>query len=227
MNPQTPYNPLDKLNLARSVTEALLATPPQPLPPTRFVGAGIYALYYVGDFAPYSPIALRNTNNQFEAPIYVGKAIPEGSRKGGFGFDSSRGTFLFKRLRQHAKSISLATNLELGDFYCRYLVVDDIWIPLGEALLIHRFQPIWNRIIEGFGNNDPGGKRYTGEKPIWDVLHPGRPWAERMSPNSRSEEDILDLLSTFLATHPPDLSISQAVSQQLAVSLFQDEDETD
>ncbi len=39
-------------------------------------GAGIYAIYYVGDFPSYAPVAERNHDGRFEAPIYVGKAIP-------------------------------------------------------------------------------------------------------------------------------------------------------
>jgi hypothetical protein len=52
---------------------------------------------------------------------------------------------LFRRLNEHAQSIAQAENLELSDFSCRYLVVDDIWIPLGESLLIEKFAPIWTR----------------------------------------------------------------------------------
>ena len=40
----TPYNPLDKRNLAESVASAMLHTPVQKLPPEPFIGAGVYAL---------------------------------------------------------------------------------------------------------------------------------------------------------------------------------------
>lgn len=36
----TPYNPLDKRNLAESVASAMLHTPVQKLPPEPFIGAG-------------------------------------------------------------------------------------------------------------------------------------------------------------------------------------------
>ena len=39
-----PYNPLDKRHLGEQVAEALLAQDVQPLPPSRFIGAGVYAL---------------------------------------------------------------------------------------------------------------------------------------------------------------------------------------
>lgn len=76
------------------------------------------------------------------APIYVGKAVPDGARKGGQGDDVDPGTALYKRLNDHAKSVDAATNLRLEDFYCQFLSVDDIWIPLTESLLIERFKPV-------------------------------------------------------------------------------------
>ena len=39
------------------------------------------------------------------------------------------------------------------------LSVDDIWIPLTESLLIERFKLVWNRVLDGFGNQDPGKER--------------------------------------------------------------------
>lgn len=48
-----PYNPLDKRNLGASVAAAMLASPVHTLPPEPFIGAGVYAIYYRGDFAPY------------------------------------------------------------------------------------------------------------------------------------------------------------------------------
>lgn len=54
---ETPYNPLDKRNLGVSVADALLERPILPLPPAdSFVGAGIYAIYYVGNFVQVSLI---------------------------------------------------------------------------------------------------------------------------------------------------------------------------
>jgi hypothetical protein len=41
------------------------------------------------------------------------------------------GEYLYKRLKEHRNSIEAAENLNIDDFYCRFLVVDDIWIPLG------------------------------------------------------------------------------------------------
>jgi len=199
---EIPFNPLDKKNLGVSVADALVAREPSPLPPSEpFAGAGIYAIYYIGPYSAYAPISQRDECER-EIPIYVGKAVPAGARKGGFGLDIPAGPVLFKRLCEHATSISQASNLDLGDFQCRYLVVDDIWIPLGESLLIEQFRPVWNMVIDGFGNHDPGSGRYRQQRSAWDVLHPGRPWAERLQPNARSREAILDNLRSFLSGGP-------------------------
>lgn len=139
-NQGKPYNPLDKRNLGVSVANQLLAREVGPLPAAQsFEGAGIYAIYYLGDFPDYGPIALKNRDEQFAAPIYVGKAVPAGARMGGFGLDTAPGFVLFNRLREHAESIRQAANPNIEDFFCRYLVVDDIWIPLAESLLIAFF----------------------------------------------------------------------------------------
>ncbi|WP_250380992.1 Eco29kI family restriction endonuclease, partial [Escherichia coli] len=139
-----PFNPLDKQNLGASVAEALLSKDAHPLEElTSFQGAGIYAIYYTGDHPAYRQLAELNRDGQFRLPIYVGKAVPAGARMGLTNPDKV-GNVLFRRLKEHAESIRAAENLSIEDFYCRFLVVDDIWIPLGESLVISRFKPIWN-----------------------------------------------------------------------------------
>jgi hypothetical protein len=196
----TPYNPLDKRNLGVSVTDALIASPVHPMPPEdAFVGAGIYAIYYVGAFPVYRAVSLPNRNEKFEVPIYVGKAVPAGARKGGLGLDVPAGTVLHNRLREHADTVGNAPSLRLQDFFCRCLVVDDIWIPLGESLLIERFTPVWNRIVDGFGNHDPGSGRYNQQRSAWDTLHPGRGWATRCRPYNRTKKQIVVAIENFLS----------------------------
>ena len=185
-----PFNPLDKKNLGASVAEAMLAGKVYPLGDLpEFKGAGIYAIYYSGDFAPYGEIAKRNRDGKC-APIYVGKAVPAGARKGGGTLSTVAGKPLFNRLSEHAESIRSAVNLNIDDFYCRFLVADDIWIPLGESLLIARYSPVWNALIDGFGNHDPGSGRYNGMRPRWDVLHPGRGWAAKCKERQESTDEI-------------------------------------
>ncbi|MEI6985156.1 MAG: Eco29kI family restriction endonuclease [Rhodospirillaceae bacterium] len=190
-----PYNPLDKRNLAASVAEALLGRQAVSLGDVvaaTFYGAGIYVLYYTGPFLAYAPLAERNRQGCFEVPIYIGKAVPSGARKGGDDLQGAAGTALSGRLKDHAESIQAAREtLDIADFHCRFLVVEDIWIPLGESLLITKFSPVWNIIVEGFGNHNPGSGRHRGKRPRWDVVHPGRAWAELCAARDETADDIL------------------------------------
>lgn len=198
-----PYNPLDKMNLGRSVAEALLLRPVAPLAQTSdLVGAGVYAIYYTGQFEPYQPVAEKNRNEAFAQPIYVGKAVPKGARKGGLSFDAAKGRPLRDRLKQHAGSINEARNLDVGDFQFRSLVVDDIWIPLGENMMIEEFKPIWNLVIDGFGNKTPGKRRERQYRSAWDVLHPGRKFAERLADSGNTPEAVIGRLKEYFAGQP-------------------------
>ena len=193
-----PFNPLDKRNLGEGVAKALLMRPVVPLPPPPFIGAGIYAIYYVGDFPEYRDLAKRNKKGDLDWPIYVGKAVPPGARKGGFGLDSDPGQALSKRLAEHAESIRQVNNLSLEDFTCRYLVVDDIWIPLAESLLIERFSPVWNKRIDGFGNHDPGSGRHAQQRSQWDTIHPGRPWVTNLRDHSKTAGEIREQMASYM-----------------------------
>lgn len=195
---EQPYNPLDKIHLGESVARALLARPVVSLPPPDvFIGAGIYALYYIGAVPFYQPITARNVNEQWALPIYVGKAVPAGARKGGFGSGDNAGEVLYRRLREHAASLQQTSELPLEDFRCRYLIVDDIWIPLGESLLIAMFSPLWNHHLDGFGNHDPGSGRTNQQRSAWDEVHPGRLWAARLKPHARSRESLIQGLQAL------------------------------
>ncbi len=194
MEVHEPFNPLNKKNLGLSVAEAMLMKPVEPLPPKEsFQGAGIYALYYFGDFPAYKPITDKNKGNKFKCPIYVGKAVPKGARKGGFGLDAAPGKVLYLRLCEHTKSIAKTQSLKPEHFCCRYLTVDDIWIPLGESLLIEMFSPLWNKVLDGFGIHDPGSGRHKQKASSWDILHPGRSWTTKLS-GGKTTQVILEML---------------------------------
>ena len=194
MPTEPPYNPLDTRNLGANVADALLEREPVAMPPPTFRGAGIYAIYYTGCFEPYEVIAQANRQNNCSVPVYVGKAVPAGARKGAPRPRAISGHALASRLKQHAASIDQVNNLNLSDFSCRYLVVDAIWIPLGESLLIERFSPIWNTRIDGFGNHAPGSGRRNQAQSPWDVLHPGRPWATKLTANM-TPDDVVKLIA--------------------------------
>lgn len=202
MSKNTSFNPLDKANLGISVAQALLSRVPVAISKIEpFQGAGVYALYYTGSFKPYAKLATHNKGGRFSMPIYVGKA--ENKRRKGNPSASTKSTVLLRRLLEHGESIKQAkTTLRVDDFHCRYLVVDDIWVPLGETLLIAKFSPVWNTLIDGFGNHDPGAGRYQGMRPRWDVLHPGRTWASRCQPRQENASQIAAEVEEYLRSIP-------------------------
>ena len=184
-----PYDPLDYQNLARSVVDALFASDTTALPPKEsFEGSGVYALYYSGALPYYAHLASSDST-----PIYVGKAVPSGARKGGATATPVHSTALYRRLRDHSKSIEQADNLDLAEFQCRFLVVVPVWITLAERFLLDHFTPVWNTVIDGFGNHDPGSGRSNMRCPRWDIVHPGRAWALRLQAADQAA-DIIRLL---------------------------------
>lgn len=203
-----PYNPLDKLNLARSIQLEVLKREKIPLSRCDEIkGAGIYVIYYGGPFEPYAQLTAG------DQPIYIGKAIPKGGRKGALAASvSSKGRAMADRLGQHARSIDEARNLELASFSVRYLMVDDIWIPLGETMLIEQSRPVWNLAIDGFGNKDPGRRRAAQYKSPWDVLHPGRKFAEKLADGGVTIAALEQRVADHLAGRPPK-SLPKAVQQ--------------
>ncbi len=204
--PGRPYNPLERLNLARSVEATLLQQPLRALPlTTPFSGAGLYAIYYSGPFPAYQPIS----SSDYRVPIYVGKADPKGARTGLVDPSATAGPVLFGRISDHTKSIIAAENLEIADFRLRYLVVEDIFIGMGEQLLIQQFKPLWNVHVSGFGLHDPGAGRHGSERSEWDEMHPGRSWYPKMV-RAKTPEEITAKIAVALS------SGAAATSDQLA-----------
>ncbi len=196
------FEPLNPINLARSVERTLLEAPLKPLMSLEpFDGAGVYCLYYSGSDAPYSAIA----DDPPRIPIYVGSAT-SGRRRVGRMLNPSNQPLLYNRLRGHVAVLQQVEHLRVDDFTCRFLVIDDMWSPLAEELLVHHFRPAWNVVAPGFGNHDPGSGR-RGPRSDWDELHPGRPWAVRQAPARRSRDEILAVLAAHLIACPlPDFS---------------------
>lgn len=192
------YNPLAMENLAHSIVTRMMETDPTPLDTVpRFAGAGVYAIYYQGPFPAYGDLALAN-QTACEVPIYVGKAVPKGGRRGLEVTAHSGTRALADRIRQHGNSVRAATNLNIADFSVRWLVVDDIWIPLGESALIRQHRPVWNALVDGFGNHDPGAGRINGVRSRWDTLHPGRSWAGKYPARNETDVDIEQDIAEYL-----------------------------
>jgi hypothetical protein len=193
-------------SIVEDAIKFLEATPVHPLPPPdRFAGSGVYALYYTGDFYLYEKMAERNRNGGYSIPIYVGKAVPRGWRTGRTA-TKGESRDLFQRLSKHSRSIKAASaTLSIDDFRCRFMILRGIesdLITLVEAELIRRYQPLWNQIIDGFGNNDPGITRYSQLLAEWDTLHQGRVWVGRWTGERPTIEDIEAKVRRFYEQSP-------------------------
>ncbi|MFZ2901209.1 MAG: Eco29kI family restriction endonuclease [Saprospiraceae bacterium] len=163
-------------------------------PPIKFHGTGVYAIYYIGGSEIYRHISDKN-RLEFSMPIYIGKAVPGGWRQARVEkIDGKVNHELFRRLLEHEKSIHQAKNLKIEDFTCRFMILEGVetnLIGTVEAALIRHYKPMWNSVVDGFGNHDPGSGRYNQAKSDWDVLHPGRPWADKCLGVSSSQEQVM------------------------------------
>ncbi len=186
-------------SVVQEAVKFFTTTPIHPLPPaSRFVSGGVYALYYVGDFKLYRPITALNRKS-LSQPIYVGKAVPPGWRTAR-AVERAEVTTLYTRLCQHARTIAQVKSLEISSFRTRFMILggveSDLVVPI-EAALIRKFKPLWNTSVDGFGNHDPGKGRYNQARSEWDVLHPGRTWAERLTGTSPRLKNIIAKIKSF------------------------------
>ncbi len=187
------YDPLTYDNLMAGLVLYFEKQAPVRLDAIADVGGpGIDSLFYSGSIPVYRPIS------GSERPIYVGKAVPPGSRKGDRVDESSPA--LQRRIREHSKSIDEADNLEVSDFSCRYLAVVPVWITLAERFLIDYYKPVWNLCLDGFGDHDPGKGRRNSQRSWWDTLHPGRKWASGLGTAKKREDAEQNVASFFAAT---------------------------
>lgn len=178
---------------------------------SKFYGAGVYAIYYNGSLPLYEPIA------GSETPIYVGKADPSARDARD---PKQQGLTLSNRLDEHRKNIERAENLPIEDFECRHLVVASGWQVAAESALIALFRPLWNKetnILRGFGKHGDDGDTRRNRRSPWDVMHPGRSWAQSGSlVDSKSPAQIEDEVRGHFDTHPPIREVEQVLHSLLA-----------
>jgi len=178
-------------------------TPVQDVPvPEKFHGTGVYAIYCTAKTGPYKAFHLINRTS-YNIPIYVGKAVPMGWRQArATPQDDVLSYELNNRIREHGRSIELGSGLKPKDFRCRFMILEGAesdLIGTVEAALIRAYKPIWNSLIDGFGNHDPGSGRYEQAKSDWDVCHSGRIWATKCKGKHKTKAELLRSISAFMA----------------------------
>ncbi len=225
LRPSSIFDPSDPLTAGRIVALTLISQQLHELASIpNFYGAGVYAIYYKGDFAPYSKLS------GSDHPIYIGKADPQnGSAKNAI----AQGTKLSNRLAEHAKSIRKASStLAIEDFKCRFLVVQSGFQKAAEDYLINFFKPIWNsetKICFGLGKHGDNSETRENKRSPWDTMHPGRAWADKSSKDQKTREQIKIEINKHLSSNPPYLDIHQLFEKfmeeirQLSPEEFKDE----
>jgi hypothetical protein len=160
-----------------------------------FNGAGVYALYID---SPLGSLYSNVSDNNY--PIYVGKAVPSGSRQGKI---STTARQLRGRLFEHRRSL-VQGGLPLDNISCRFMVMagdtEDL-IPAMESLLIKHYHPLWNSYIDGFGIHTPGKGRFNQQPSEWDTIHPGRPWLNKLTGKPRDPAIILKKIEEYTKRH--------------------------
>ena len=189
-------------NLLKDSIRFFNGTPVYELPPPeRFDGSGVYALYYTGESNYYNTIAETN-RLAYDLPIYVGKAISPGGRRG-VATNDKPSSSLYGRLYEHAGNIHQVKNLNKKDFHCRFMIIpydeEGLISPI-EAALIKLYNPLWNSKVDGFGNHTPGAGRFNQAKSSWDVIHPGRAWADKCTGKHVAKSTILAEIKKYNST---------------------------
>ncbi len=199
LRPTSIFDPSAPNTAGRVVALTLVAQPRHPLSEIPdFYGAGVYAIYYRGDFVPYR--LLSNTDH----PIYIGQAAPdEASAKDAVG----QGTKLSARLREHARNIrKVDSTLNISDFECRFLIVQSGFQTSAENYLINFFRPIWNaetKVCFGLGKHGDSSDTRANKRSPWDTLHPGRTWAESTVIDQKPYEQIVEQIAAHLEINKP------------------------
>ena len=209
--PSSVFDPSNPALVGRYIAITMIAQDRVPLAAIdRFYGAGVYAIYYRGDFPQYGPLS------KTEHPIYVGKADPE--------VDSAKtvmdhGTKLWDRLNDHRKSITKVSNLAIGDFECRFLVVAPGYQKSAEDYLIKLFEPIWNNemgLAYGIGKHGDAAETRGNKRSPWDTLHPGRAWAADIAADQKDIATIDSELKTHFGKVRPYTDVQDIFSRFMA-----------
>ena len=134
--------------LCKDAIRAFNGTPVCELPPPRFAGSGVYALYCTARKGIYERYGNKVNRMGYNVPIYVGKAVPKGDADGeAMSFDMLS---CQEQLEFWHKKIKAAVGLSVGDFRCRVSSMDGLDVEyIGEVhrMMFETYHPVWNRFF--------------------------------------------------------------------------------
>lgn len=213
--PESFFDPTEPRLVGHFVALALIAQDRRPLADFgKSYGAGVYAIYYIGNAKIYQAIS------GTETPIYVGKADPPANAKTVL----EQGTKLTDRLNEHRKNIDKVSGIDIADFECRALAVQSGYQTSAEIHLIRLFTPIWNnetKVLYGIGKHGDAATTRANNKSPWDTIHPGRAWAA-----ANNEAKSVGQIESEVAAHFHEAKIfdgTDDVFQAFASSIKQEE----
>ena len=131
--------------LCKDAVRAFNGTPVCELPPPRFTGSGVYAIYCTAKKGIYERYGNKVNRMGYDVPIYVGKAVPKGFSDIGFNTLSCHEQldFWHERIK---KSLGFVT----GDFLCRFHVMEKDYAKYINGMycmLLKIYHPVWNKVF--------------------------------------------------------------------------------
>ena len=154
--------------LCKDAVRAFNGTPVCELPPPRFVGSGVYAIYCTARKGIYERYGNKVNRMGYNVPIYVGKAVPKGcadDEKMRFDMLSCQEQLEFWR-----KKINVAVGLSISDFRCRIYALkgfDRVYIDGVFKMMFESFCPAWNMMFAD-------GSSLDGVAARWREIHSER-----------------------------------------------------
>lgn len=136
--------------LCKDAVRAFNGTPVCELPPPRFTGSGVYAIYCTAKKGIYERYGNKVNRMGYNVPIYVGKAVPKGWRQSSTGEISDLP--INEQMGLWVHLIKSSIGLQTADFRFRVYgcnVVDTGLIHDMHRLMLYTYQPLWNRVFDG------------------------------------------------------------------------------
>ena len=134
--------------LCKDAVRAFNGTPVCELPPPRFTGSGVYAIYCTAKKGIYERYGNKVNRMGYNVPIYVGKAVLKEKCNDSlrcFEALSCQGQLAF----WHDK-IKNALGISLEDFHCRFSSLDGFEEKMIDCVynnMLEYYHPVWNRVF--------------------------------------------------------------------------------
>lgn len=132
--------------LCKDAVRAFNGTPVCELPPPRFTGSGVYAIYCTAKKGIYERYGNKVNRMGYNVPIYVGKAVPKGIDNCGlrcFEMHTCQNQLVF-----WYNEIKKSLGLSREDFHCRVLAIDRFdKINGAYGMILEYYHPVWNKVF--------------------------------------------------------------------------------